>query len=156
MIWRRPSAFLARISYCPLASASSLAKIALAWPSGFDAAFLGLGVGLDQDLGPFGLGQQAKNEAQQAKAKKAKQGKPPAFPRETGLGCRFQLDYLEVGNWYGALIRLNDDSVLAEVDATSMRRCIIALSAAYATQEKRARPDGPAQQRFDREPGDTG
>jgi hypothetical protein len=155
-----------------------LAKIALAWPSGFDAAFLGLGVGLDQDLGPFGLGrclhgrpafrfdafglgqgglgQQAKNEAQQAKAKKAKQGKPPAFPRETGLGCRFQLDYLEVGNWYGALIRLNDDSVLAEVDATSMRRCIIALSAAYATQEKRARPDGPAQQRFDREPGDTG
>ena len=56
MICFRPSPFLARISYWPRASASSLAKMADGLALGLDAAFGGLGLGLDLDLGLFGLG----------------------------------------------------------------------------------------------------
>jgi hypothetical protein len=95
---------------------------------------------------------QARNAANQAvaqanKALKAKKAQQPRFPRETGLGCRFQLDYLEVGKWHGALIQLNDGTVLAEVDATSMWRTINALSAAYAAQAAQSLAHGPAQER---------
>ncbi len=99
MICFKPSPFLARISYWPRASASSLAKIVAACGLRLELRLLGRGLGLDDHLGLLGLGRGFERGPLL--------GLDPLGLGERGLGHRPVLRFLHRGLGL-ALLRLGE------------------------------------------------